>query len=95
MANVKDRDDFAAFERLLNAAYRYTDGHKAGLSDKERSIRTLPAMILLRARELRRSMVRAHEQPTGTFAPLTPLFGLVSYTRAGWALLPVFFIEAA
>jgi hypothetical protein len=35
MANVKDRDDFAAFERLLNAAYRYTDGHKAGLSEEE------------------------------------------------------------
>ena len=35
MADVKDRDDFAAFERLLNAAYRYTDGHKAGLSEEE------------------------------------------------------------
>jgi hypothetical protein len=35
MAKVKDRADFAAFERLLNAAYRYTDGHKAGLSEEE------------------------------------------------------------
>jgi hypothetical protein len=35
MANVKDGDDFAAFEGLLNAAYRYTDGHKAGLSEEE------------------------------------------------------------
>jgi hypothetical protein len=35
MANVKDRDDFASFERLIIADYRFTDAHKAGLSEEE------------------------------------------------------------